>query len=509
MSSRGRNTSTSRARSQSRGGFRGRGRLGFFSKATQDEEAAKLQKTRDDVADLNKFVENKKIERSLPSQQSTIQKQTEKINKTIEAGKEFVSKFFRGFSQPERGNIKITLDSSVPGRMTDPYVDKIKAYTELKFQHQPEEKFLKYFCQFHGITEIALAIKLYKSSTEYQRNLNFKYSSVRNLELPLPKKLNVLINQFGKTDLPNDNRIRLKNQHLLVKRFLLRGSAWFLRDGLNPYLNNNNTFQSVLDNLRKTRYFDRCLDVSIASVQLLKQIGKDFFLSETQRDYEFTIEGKQYTFRLPSFNFSENIEPSDVIEYFSNSVFTDFTFDQETIYKLIGSLLFQVADYNWLRNRERKIKDLNNRFSDTILADYRFIDVLEYADVSFINGYIDEDILDDVVNDVIAKWKTASTTFFNQMFNMEEVRFSEYGSDSQLVEIKEFKSVDNEIGVPHQKIINRSKVQSILKTSEHGAILGLTMAIAKKVEFSSKFEINYDSKNDQILREFVKTDFKT
>jgi hypothetical protein len=509
MSNRGRGTSSSRARSSSRGGFRGRGKLGFFKQATQDEEAAKLQKTKDDVIDLQKFVENKKIERSQPGQQHTIQKQTEKINKTIEAGKDFISKFFRGFTQPERGNIKVTIDSELPGRMTDPYVDKIKSFTELKFQHQPDEKFKKHFQQFQGITEIAIAIKLYKSSTEYQKNLNFKYSSVRNLEIPMPKKMNVLINQLGKTDLPNDNRIRLKNQHLLVKRFLLRGSAWFLQEGINPYLNNNNTSGTIIQNLEQPKYFDKCLDISIASVELLKQIGKDFFKSESQRDYDFSIDDKTYRFRLPSFEFKDENTPDEIIEYFNNPIFTDFTFDDEVIYKLVGSLLFQIADYNWLKNRDKKIKQLNSAFEQTILKDFKFVDILEFAEISFINQFIDEDTLDDVVNDVISKWKTASATNFNQMFNMEEVRFSDYGSDSQLVEIKDFKYKSNEIGYNHSKIINRSRVQTALKTSEHGAILGLSLAIAKKVEFSSKFEINYDSKNDQILREFVKTDFKT
>jgi hypothetical protein len=509
MSSRGRGTSTNRARSQSRGGFRGRGKLGFFKQATQDEEAAKLQKTKDDVIDLQKFVENKKVERSLPGQQHTIQKQTEKINKTIEAGKDFISKFFRGFSQPERGNIKVTIDSHFPSRMTDPYVDKIKSYTELKFQHEPEQKFKKYFFQFQGITEIAIAIKLYKSSTEYQKNLNFKYSSVRNLDLPMPKKMNVLINQLGKTDLPNDNRIRLKNQHLLVKRFLLKGSAWFLQKDINPYLNNKNTFEDVINNLAVSKFFDKCLDISIASVQQLKIIGKEFFLSESARDYDFTIGETTYTFRLPSFEFKEENTADEIIDYFNNPIFRDFTFDQEVIYRLVGSLLFQVADYNWLKHRDKKIKELDSAFENTILKNYKFIDVLDFAEISFINQYIDEDVLDDVVNDVISKWKTASATIFNQMFNMEEVRFSDYGSDSQLIEIKDFKNVKNEIDYTRSKIVNRSKVQTTLKTSEHGAILGLTLAIAKKVEFSSKFEVNYDSKNDQILREFVKTDFKT
>jgi hypothetical protein len=325
----------------------------------------------------------------------------------------------------------------------------------------------------------------------------------------MPKKMNVLINQLGKTDLPNDNRIRLKNQHLLVKRFLLRGSAWFLQEGINPYLNNNNTSGTIIQNLEQPKYFDKCLDISIASVELLKQIGKDFFKSESQRDYDFSIDDKTYRFRLPSFEFKDENTPDEIIEYFNNPIFTDFTFDDEVIYKLVGSLLFQIADYNWLKNRDKKIKQLNSAFEQTILKDFKFVDILEFAEISFINQFIDEDTLDDVVNDVISKWKTASATNFNQMFNMEEVRFSDYGSDSQLVEIKDFKYKSNEIGYNHSKIINRSRVQTALKTSEHGAILGLSLAIAKKVEFSSKFEINYDSKNDQILREFVKTDFKT
>lgn len=260
MSFRGRtnNPSVNRGRSSSRGrGFRGRGKTGFFSQATQDEEAQKLENTKKNVDNLNQYVDNLKFQRSQPSQQSTVAVATAKVNKTIEVGKEFISKFFKGFSQPERGNIKVTIDSTLPGRLTNPYVDKIKSFTELKYQQQPDDKFKKYFNQFHGITEIGIAIKLQKSSTEFQKNLNFKLSSVRNLDLPLPKKLNVLINQLGKTDLPNDNRIRLKQQHLLVKRFMLRGSAKFMQDDITQYLEGQNTAKSVIEALDNPHYFDR------------------------------------------------------------------------------------------------------------------------------------------------------------------------------------------------------------------------------------------------------------
>lgn len=507
-----RQESSTRGRSSSRSrGFRGRGKLGFFARATQDEEAAKLDNQRKDVADLNKFVENTKIQRSLPSQQSTIAKSNEKVNKTIEAGKEFVSKFFRGFAQPERGNIKVTIDSNLPGRMTNPYVDKIKSYTELKYQHDPDTKFQKFFNQFHGITEIGIAIKLQKSATEFQRNLNFKFSSIRNLDLPLPKKLNVLINQLGKTDLPNDNRIRLKHQHLLIKRFMLRGSANFLQGEIDQYLNNNYTFDRVLKILNDPECFDKCLDRTLGSLSLLKTIGKTYFDSTIAQNFDFKIKQKTYSLRLPVFEFDpdKGIQVSDITEYLNNALFVDFEFELDSIYKIIASLVFQIANYSWLKNRHKTIGELNSDFENTIISKYTFSEILDYANIRFLDQFIDEDILDDVVNEVIKKWKTGSTSIFNQMFNMEEVRFSEFGTDSQLVEIKEFQKKKNELEIPYQKIVNRSKAQTVLKTTEHGAIIGLTLAIAKKVEFSSKFEINFDSKNDQILQEFVKSDFKT
>jgi len=506
------NQSSNRGRSSSRGsGLRGRGALGFFSKQTQDEEADKLQKVRADVEDLNKFIENKKIQRSQPSQQHTIAKENAKVSKTIEAGKEFVSKFFRGFAQPERGNIKITMDSTMPGRMVAPYTDKIKSYTELKYQQEPDQKFKKYFNQFKGITEIGIAIKLQKSATEFQRNLNFKFSSIRNLDLPLPKKMNVLINQLGKTDLPNDNRIRLKHQHLLVKRFMLRGSAIFLQKEINQYLNNELTAEEVIKYFEIPELFDKVLDNTLGSVSLLKTIGKKYFEDTTNQNFDFTLKNKIYTLRLPTFEFNEEkgITAPDIIEYFKNDLFIDFKFDQDDIYKIVASLIFQVATFSWLKNRHKKIKELDKSFENTFVAEYTFESILNYAKIGFMDHFIDDDVLDDVVNDVISKWKTGSLTIFNQMFNMEEVRFSDYGSDSQLIEIKEFQKKQNELEIPWRKIVNRSKAQTTLKTSEHGAILGLTLAIAKKVEFSSKFEVNFDSKNDQILQEFIKSDFKT
>jgi hypothetical protein len=512
MSTRRNFNPSNRGRSPSRGrGFRGRGLTGFFSQETQKEEADKLDNTRKDVEDLNKYVDTLKVTRSQPSQQSTISKSNEKVNKTIDAGKEFISKFFKGFSQPDRGNIKVTLDSKLPSRMIDPYISKIKSFTELKYQNEPDAKFRKYFLQFKGITEIGIAIKLHKSSTEFQKNLNFKLSSIRNLDLPLPKKLNVLINQLGKTDLPNDNRIRLKQQHLLVKRFMLRGSAIFLQKDIDQYLENNNTFKSVIDILDNPLYFDRCLDNSLGSLSLLKSIGKEFFLQMSDHNFEFQLAEKEYKLRLPSFPFNdeEGITVEDIIKYFNNPLFTDFEFSQEAIFRLIASLVFQVTKFSWIKNRDKTISELEPKFADTVIKDYVFQDILDYADISFIDQYIQEDVLDDVVNEVIKIWKTGSLTIFSQMFNMEEVRFSEYGSDSQLIEIKEFRKVDNELDIPTFKIKNRCKSESTLKTSEHGAILGTILAISKKVEFSSKFEINYDSKNDQILQEFVKSDFKT
>lgn len=511
MSNRGRpsirSKSTTRKPSQPRPS---RGALSFFSKEVQEEERAKKANIAADVEDLNKYIDKIKVDKTKPSQQHTISQQANKVSKTIEAGKEFVSKFFRGFAQPERGNIKVTIDSTLPGRMTNPYVDKIKSYTELKFQHEPEEKFAKYFNQFQGITEIGIAIKLQKSATEYQRNLNFKFTSIRNLDLPLPKKLNVLINQLGKTDLPNDNRIRLKHQHLLVKRFMLRGSTIFLQDEMEQFLNNDYKAKNLIKLLNHSESFDRILDNSLGSLTLLKTIGRQYFEDMTETNYDFKIKTKSYSLRLPRFNYQpdEGIKVSDIVEYFKNDLFLDFDFEQEAIYKIIASLVFQVANFSWLRNRNKTIGELNEEFADTVVKNYTFQEILDYADIRFLDQFIDEDILDDVVNEVIKKWKTGSLHIFNQMFNMEEVRYSDYGSDSQLIEITEFQKKKNELDIPYSKIVNRSKAETVLKTSEHGAILGLTLAIAKKVEFSSKFEINFDSKNDQILQEFVKSDFK-
>lgn len=510
MSSRGRRffSNTPRStRSPSRGGFRGRGSLGFFNRGTRLEEAKKLEEVKKDVENLQEVIENKKIEKSLVSQQKNESLNKSKIDATVEKGKEFVSKFFKGFTQPERGNIKVTMSSFIPAKVVAPYTDRIRTYAEYQFQHDPE-KFNSFSSKFRGMVEIGLAIKLHRSSTDFEKNLNFRFSSIRNLDIPLPKKMNILLNQLGKTDLMNDNRIRIKNQHLNVKRYLLRGAAFYMGQELDQYLNGSIVHDTVLEMLTEEKKMNRSMDISIASLDLLKDIGRKYFEKETNRNFKFKFtSGKAYEFRLPVYDFGDPSVES-ITEYFNNNIFSDFNFDKDTVYKIIASLVFQVAKFHWLKERDKTLAELEPKFKHTIIADYTFREVMTHCSIYLLEEFIDDNVLDDVINLIISRWKSADMVHFGQMFNMEEVKFSEFGSDSQLIEIGEYINKKDHLGYEYQSIKNRSPVESVLKTSEYGAIMGLMVGYSKKIEFSSKFLVNFDSKNDQILNEFIKSDFK-
>jgi len=509
---RGRTTSTNRGRasSKSRGNqsFRGRGRTGFFKQQTKDEEQQKLDEVTADVKDLKQYAQHRKEQSSLNTPAN--QRLKEKINTKIEEGKNFVNKFFQGFIQPERGNIKVELEPHVTTRLAYPYLQRIKVYGEQTFQLEKDEhKPRQLFEKFKGMVNLAVAVKLYKSSTEADKLLNHRFSSVRNVDIPMPKKLNVLINQIGKTDLMNDNRIRIVQQHLNVKRYLLRGSLWYLGSDMDQYLNNKNTCKTLLPIIENEQFFERIIDESMGSVKNIKRMGKEFFLKCAEEDRTFTIDNKDFVFRLPKFHFTEENSVEDIREYLNNAVFSSFTWDHDVVGKILASLVLQIVKYPWLKKRNKKLKTLEPEFDGTVIADYTFQDVLDYSDISFLNQYIDEDVLDDVVNDIFNNWKTAQLQHFNRIFEMDEFKFSDFGTDAQLIELQQFDYNDrDEYENRTWKLKDRQPVNTILKTSETGAVLGLSVAFSKNVKFSSKFLVQHDSKNSLILREFIKSDFR-
>jgi hypothetical protein len=499
-----------RGRSSSRGrqsNLRGGGRLGFFNRNVRAQERDKLEDIKNDVSELPKIAKNIEIKNAEPTAANT--KLREKINNNVDKGKEFINKFFRGFIQPERGNVKVELDNHITNRLTEPYVERISSYTEKEFPNKPDKNF-EFYHKYKGMMNVSMAIKLFRSSTDYDKNLNIKFSSIRNVDIPMPKKVNMIINNIGKTDLLNDNRIRIASQHLLVKKYMLRGVTWYLQDDIDQFLNGGHKYQDTIEKLENSQSFDLMIDKTLGSVETIKKLGKQHFVDKSNDNYEFKIGHDTFEFRLPKFEFSEQVDVDQIKRYFKNKVFDHFTWDEKEVGLIIASLVFQVCKFSWIKNRNKTMMELEPGFKDTIVGTYIFSNILRYAGITFLDEYIDDDVLDDVMNDVLHKWKTADVRYFHQMFEMEEFKFSDFGSDAQLIEVNKFKTNQvNEFGQQTWALVDRQEAKTVLKTSESGAILGLCVGFNKNVSFSSKFLVQHDSKNSQILREFIKSDFKT
>jgi len=187
---RGRGNTQGRQRSVSR--RRGSTR-NFFSRDVVDEQVQRDNRERENIR-LN----STRAERVPPTPAST-------ISSNIDKGKKFISNFFQGFSSEKRSNIQVTMDNSFPTRIAQPYSDAIEEFIYSEDNLEPtDERGLGYFSKFNGIAHIATATKLNKAAPLNEKTANSTISAL-NSEIRLPVKMGTLIDQVGKTDLPNDN----------------------------------------------------------------------------------------------------------------------------------------------------------------------------------------------------------------------------------------------------------------------------------------------------------------
>jgi hypothetical protein len=487
-----------------RGGKRSSKRRDFFSptriqqaKDKQDNVIAEVEQVKKDASNVH-FEQTSNLKKS--SQKS------ERINKVIETGKEFLSKFFQGFSQPERGNVKVTLEPTIDERLTEPYLDRLISHFDLKPIEQDKDLLIKkYYSRFKGIVNIGIAMKLQKSAPEFEKTLNHKLTSIRLNNVRLPKKMAMYINQLGKTNMLNDNRIRLDEHHLLVSKFILKGLLYYHGPNIDQYLPTGITSE-VLD-IHVNHYWDTCLDKTIGSLKILKKKGKRFFEDRVNKPFEFTIGHKKYNLKLPDFNFHDDVSISDIIAYFNNDIFVDFKFGEE-LPKIIGCLVFQVARFDWIANSTKNMSELDSKFAGTIIADTAFSALLSHARIWFVEDFLDFQVMDELVSDMIETWNNADSLELDKIYHLDHTTFSEYGSESQIVEVQLRKSEKNHLGFNKRDIKYRSPSEVVLKISEHAALTGLSLGYSQKVEIKNRFLINYDGNGTQIFREMIKSDFK-
>jgi hypothetical protein len=494
MSQRGRgNQQRGRSQSRQRGNTRN-----MFSRQTANDEISRQENERQNI----RANETRAQQAPAPSQST--------IAQTIDKGKKFISNFFTGFTSEKRANIQVELDNSFPTRIAAPYADAIQEHIYSEYKLEPDsEKGKSYFSQFVGISHISTALKLHKSSPMNEKTANSVISSL-NSELRLPNKMGTLIDQVGKTDLPNDNRIRIDAQHLSVKQHLIRGMYYYLGEKLKDHIPSNseghfNFIETIVTDMDKMK----CLiDNKPISTEYLKLYGKRRFEKVAQQNFKFTISEEDYEFRIPFFDFSTENTPTTIKKYLSNKVFVDFAWTGKELNLILGSLVLQVAKPNWLRNSAKKMKELDKEFANTPIAELSFAEIMMAANIYNINWIFSDEDINNITMDIIHNWNSQQAPHLSKIINFTDFKFSEYGTDAQLVQLEEDGTdKPNQFDIPTYRFEKKNKASTSLKPTEHGAIMGIMGGFSSQIEIENNININFNSNNNSILNEYIRSDF--
>jgi len=502
---RGNNNSANRGRSQSRA--RGGGR-NFFNKKNQERAAAAKQSQEQAAQDDTNVAK-------APDVEKTHQSNLARVEAKVDIGRAWSDKFYQGVTKEERGNIKANLNHEIVDRMIEPYTIKLNYGINSTIATNFTE--LQLYRKLHGIISIAFAVKLYKSATEFEKTNLHNMTSLRFTDMKIPKKLQIMINQIGKTDLSNDNLFRIRSQNLYSKRYLLYGIvSYFMieeRQGRQIIqFSNQWKIDDVYAKLKNSVSFDKMYDRTWASLDYIRSTGKKYFERQANENFDIAIGDVQILVRLPAFKFKKSWDQGivdDIVKYLNNALFSKVEWTTSDYFKIACSLIIQAAEYHWLKNKDKPLKELNREFAETKAADVTFRQLLDAMDLIDINDIISDDNLDQAALYVTNEYNAGCFSVFDKLFQMEKINFTDYGTDAQLIEGMNLVERENIFGDECSYIEGLQQPKTKLKTSAFGSLMGISLALTKDIEISQGFRVNFDGKPKSILSEFVKSDFKS
>jgi len=524
MSNRGRSNFQQRGwrgRSNSRG--RGRGSQNFQPPPPPPMNYANqqlIQQTADEKAKVEARLEqNLQLAKAAETKPKPANK-----SQIIEDGKELVNKYFKGFQAIVRGDVKVTLDSSFINRVCEPYYEKIDhivrdVNSDMTDPTQLETIQTEFCNKFVGAADIGVALKLYRSAPDDDKDRLFYYNALHNSQISLPKKVGIIINQVGKTDLKDDHRLRIVGQDLMAKRHLVRGVVRYYRDGVTGFMNNTTTtYKSLLENITTYGKFDGMIDRSSSSVIYIHENVQSLF--NKLRDVELTLvdtNGDSCQMSLPPFDFN-SATPDQVKKYLNNGLFKHFGITKnKPVYASAACVALSQLDLRWLKNPTSTLGAILGGTTGNTDMDGLTINEL-FSEIGFwdINSYFDDKELNELAIEVIHNWNVAYVPRLKPFIKMENLNFASYGSESQLIEVdenrmsrnnsswKEYHRRYHNIGI--NILVGKANSWVKTKTSEAAAVLGSVVKFNQKVEYVSNFQVGIDGTNRAILKEFLSSD---
>jgi len=442
-----------------------------------------------------------------------------KKDKFIDTGKKIISKFFKGYSSVERANVTAEFDSDVSGRLVEGYYDSISEYVHIQDPSDIEDHIDSMVNELAGAVDLGIALKAANSAPDDEKKALGNLFCLKEPKLPLPQKLAVAVDSIGKTDLGNENRFRLNQQNLVSKRHLVRSFLGILkRNVIEDYLVDSSIFDydSLHGSLFNSKLFHRCIDNSSRSLDRVHKLGRELVNIEKDKDiFVVTKDDDQNdrtsAFRLPNLVIDDDSDVTDILNYWNNQIFEEFKIEYPL--KFVAATFIAVAKPKWLRESNKPLNEIEISLRDQPFAKHSFKDLMTECNIWNINDYFTDHSINELGNEAIHVWNTSKCKKFQKFLTLTEVSFSAFGSPAQLVQVEANDSDKPKLkNEKFDKFFSRFKgkrqASTPLVVNEYEASLGISLGFTSDIRIDPTFTIEFDSYNENIFHQFIKSDFK-
>ena len=489
---------------------RGRGRSsrgrGFFG--TRKQEAARIEKE-----------EQLQKEEEIIKEAEVLKQQPEhpKKQQLIQAGKSFFHQFISGLKKTTKNNVEVEFDEECVDRISVPYINRVKL--DCQNNRNIDKGLQPVMSHFYeGYIQLAAGIKLMISASDNDHTKFRKFNDLKILKMRLPLKLTEAIDQIGKTDLGNEDILRVENQNMMAIRMMLKACATiFKHQQFNDY--NVTVPANSWAAFYEKKNWRNCYTLDTNGVEYVRNQSRK--MVSTYIDANYKYDGG-ITIRMPTFDFNElssealqewavsvgDIGKWKLVHKIVDKKKPNQLKDDDVTLRLQGSVLGCFITRNWLDNREKKLGEIEVKLKNTMFENLKVRDVLEACGFFCIEDILDYDRLIELVCYIQQLYSEKYGKHFENILNVREIQFKEFGTSAQIVLSEQTKEVKHHENGPYNEI-RSDYIPSLYRQIDIPAAgFGLIYNYSKSVRIDQSYSINYNGNPVNTRDEFSRNDFK-
>jgi hypothetical protein len=411
----------------------------------------------------------------------------------VNAKPKTLEKFFSDVIEDQRENVEIELHLDVDQRITDGFTDRIETFVEYSSisADKTDDEIKARVSNINSITDVAIAKKLWTATPESERTNVEPLKYLRNMDIQLPKSINIAVDQLGKVT--DDEWIcRIKHNSLTIERYLVRALQFTSDDPKFFDSNFRDSFQDD-DEVKKFLGLDvsKIFTTSNDSVAFLREYAQSVLTVIMNKTFEVRIGQNDHIINVsyPKLEFgkTEAEDRQNIIDWMAL-----LSVNHPDWELAADAAILRLINLPWLKRKKDKLTDLDPIFTESIWKDRTLEEVFKNLDLTHLDEFKKLKVRNSV-QDFLFWYQKKSVPLFKRMFNMSTMSSSSsFGAKAQLIVLSDFTKLKKSTG-EFYTVANGAEGSSYFRLKEKGSIVqnmiyGFTRSI--KISENYKYRTN-------------------